>query len=392
MSADETAKPRRRHAPVSKAAIWLPIAIVAALALLLVLGIWRHVHQRHEQKDFAKQNSQVTVNVVTVKRDSKPKELLLPGNIQAFQSTEIYPRVNGYVKKWNVDIGDHVVEGQSLAEIETPEVDQQLAQARANYELSKVTADRWRDLVSKKVVAAQDYDEKETAMLAAKANLEQLEKTQNFGQISAPFAGKITSRRVENGTLVAAGSGNAGTSLFSLAQDDPLRVFVLVPQTNAPLIHDGMKAALGVQEFPGREFEGEVSRTAGALDPASRTLLTEVQIPNHDGKLYAGMYGQVKFVLQNDEAPIVIPANAFLFRSDGAQVAKLDHESKIHWQPVKVGRDFGTAMEIVDGLEENARLVMNPTDDLQEGMQVEAKESEKKPEPEKGKGSGGGAR
>ena len=389
MSAEENAKPRRHHAPVRKAAIWGPILVVAALVLLLVFGVWRHLHQGRAQKDFAKENSKITVKVVMAKRDDKPKELILPANIQAFQSTEIYPRSNGYVKKWNVDIGDRVVEGQTLAEVETPEIDQQLAQARANFELSKVTADRWRDLVAKKVVAAQEYDEKETAMLSARANLEQLEKAQNFGQISAPFAGKITSRRVDTGTLVAAGSGNAGTSLFSLAQDDPLRVFVQVPQTNAPSIRDGMTATLEVQEFPARPFAGEVSRTAGALDPASRTMLTEVQIPNHDGKLFAGMYGQVKFVLQNDDAPIVVPANVMQFRSDGPHVAEVDRESKIHWQQIKIGRDYGTQVEVLDGLEEEARLVMNPTDDLQEGMQVEAKEEEKKPAPAEGKKAGG---
>src|SRR6201995_1860508 len=209
------------HAPTRSVAVWVPIALASILVLFVIVGIWHRVHARHEQQEASREATELAVNVVKAKRDSKPKELVLPGNIEAFQETTIYPRSNGYVRNWKVDIGDDVKEGQLLAEIETPEVDQQLAQAKANYDLADATAARWRELAAKKVVADQDRDEKETAKRTAQANLEQLQKTQEFNKIIAPFTGKITSRRVDIGALVS-----ATTPLFSIAQSDPLRVYV----------------------------------------------------------------------------------------------------------------------------------------------------------------------
>src|SRR5438045_6879755 len=318
--------------PVRSIAVWGPIAAVTVLAFVVTIGVWRRVQERGQEKAFTKQATQIEVNVVSAQRDRKAKELILPGTFQAFQETTIYPRANGYVKSWKVDIGDNVKEGQLLAEIETPEVDQQLAQAKANYDIAKVTADRWRDLVAKKVVSAQENDEKQKAAEAARANLEQLEKTQGFNQILAPFAGKISARNIDVGTLVTAGTGNAGTPLFSMVESDPLRVYVFAPQANALSIHEGLAAKIVLQEFPGQDFDGLVTRTAGALDPQSRTMQMEVQVPNHEGKLYAGMYGQVKFRLADENAPIVVPANAFLFRTDGPQVATVVKDNHVHWQ------------------------------------------------------------
>jgi RND family efflux transporter MFP subunit len=329
-----------------------------------------------EQQRFTKGASQLAVNVVSAQRDGKPKDLILPGTFQAFKATTIYPRSNGYVKDWKSDIGDDVKEGQLLAEIETPDLDQQVAQAKANYELAKVTADRWRDLVQKKVVSNQEYDQNEKAYEASRANYEQLQKLQGFEQIVAPFSGKISARFVDYGTLVTAGSGNTGTPLFNIVQSDPLRVYVYAPQENAPSIHEGLSAKILLDEFPGQEFDGMVTRTAGALDPQSRTMQVEVQVPNHDGKLYAGMYGQVKFLLTDDNAPIVVPANAFQFRTGGPQVATIENNDRIHWQNIRVGRDFGDRIEVLDGLKENTKVVMNPSDDLREGIQVEVKSTE----------------
>src|SRR5438067_3228176 len=363
--------------PVRSVAVWGPIAAVTVLAFLVTIGVWRRVHERGQEKAFTRQATQLKVNVVTAQRDRKPKELILPGTFQAFKETTIYPRSNGYVKSWKVDIGDNVQAGQLLAEIATPEVDQQLAQARAQEEIAKLTADRWRDLVQKNVVSKQEYDQNEKAYEAAKANLQQLEKIQGFQQILAPFAGKIAARNIDVGTLVTAGSGNSGTPLFSLVQSDLLRVYVYAPQENAPSIHEGLAAKIVLQEFPGQEFDGSVTRTAGALDPQSRTMQVEVQVPNHEGKLYAGMYGQVKFLLADENAPIVVPANAFLFRTDGPQVATVSKDNRIHWQTIRVGRDFGTQLEVLDGLAENTGVVMNPTDDLAEGIQVQLKPGEK---------------
>jgi len=176
--------------------------------------------------------------------------------------------------------------------------------------------------------------------------------------------------------LAVGGSGNTGTQLFNIVQSDPLRVYVYAPQENAPSIHEGLSAKILLDEFPGQEFDGMVTRTAGALDPQSRTMQVEVQVPNHDGKLYAGMYGQVKFLLTDDNAPIVVPANAFRFRTGGPQVATIENNDRIHWQNIRVGRDFGDRIEVLDGLKENTKVVMNPSDDLREGIQVEVKSTE----------------
>src|SRR5438874_8679517 len=365
------------HPPMRSVAVWGPIAAVTVLAILVIFGAWRRVSQRHEQQNFVQRTTQLEVKVATAKRDDNPKELILPGTFQAFNQTTIFPRSNGYVKSWKVDIGDNVQDGQLLAEIATPEVDQQLAQSRAQEEIAKVTADRWRDLLDKKVVSKQEYDQNEKAYEAANANLQQLEKIQGFQQVVAPFTGKITARNIDVGTLVTAGTGNAGTPLFSMVQSDPLRVYVFVPQTNAASMREGLKAKILVQERPGQDFEGTVTRTAGALDPTSRTMQVEVQVPNHDGNLYAGMYGQVKFLLPDDNAPIVVPADAFVFRAQGPQVVTVTNENRIHWQKISVGRDFGTQLEVLDGLAENTKVVINPNDDLVEGIQVQVKSSEK---------------
>ncbi len=359
----------RHHPPTRSIAIWLPIIIVAVVACFLVLGIWRHVHERHEEEAFAKQNAQITVEIAPAKRDRKPQILQLPGSIEAFQETMLYPRSNGYVRKWYVDIGDNVHEGQLLADIETPEVDQQLSQAQAAYQLADSTARRWADLAAKKVVSDQDRDEKQTAKRTAQANLEQIEKTQGFNKVTAPFTGKITARRVEVGALVS-----PTTPLFSIAQSDPLRVYVYAPQSNAPSIHEGLDAKVSVNEFPGRNFDGKVTRTAGALDATSRAMQVEVQAPNHDEKLLAGMYGNVKFQLADANPPITVPATSFLFRPDGPQVATVTDDKKIHWAKIKVGRDFGEKLEVLSGLKENAAVVVNPTDQLHDGLVVQVKQ------------------
>ena len=375
---DRKVKPRKPlHPPLRNIAVWGPIAAVTFVAILVILGAWHRVSQRREEKDFVQRTTELQVNIATAQRDAQPKELILPGTFDAFNQTTIFPRSNGYVKSWKVDIGDNVKAGQLLAEIEEPEVDQQLAQARAQQEIAKVTADRWRDLLDRKVVSKQEYDQNEKAYEAANANLQQLEKIQGFQQVVAPFTGKITARNIDVGTLVTAGTGNSGTPLFNMVQSDPLRVYVFVPQTNAASMREGLKAKILVQERPGQDFEGTVTRTAGALDPTSRTMQVEVQVPNHDGNLYAGMYGQVKFLLPDDNAPIVVPADAFVFRAQGPQVVTVTNDSRIHWQKISVGRDFGTQLEVLDGLAENAKVVINPNDDLVEGVQVQVKPAEK---------------
>jgi membrane fusion protein, multidrug efflux system len=384
---EQHAAGQRLRPPVRRIAVWGPFLVVLALAIGLVFGIWRHVQQNREQEEFRKTISQVTVSFVTIHRNAKPRELILPSNIVAVEQATIYARATGYVARWLVDIGDVVQEGQVLAELATPDLDQQLAQARqqqnqaqANFEIARVTAQRWMELVEKKVVSKQEDDEKQSAyqaaaatLNAAKANVEILVALQAFKNVTAPFAGRITSRAIDVGTLVSAGSGSVGTVLYTLAKTNPLDIFVTVPQTNVPSIHAGLAVRLLAPEYLDRVFEAKVIRTAGALDPASRTLLTEVEIPNDDGALYAGMYAQVKFTLQDQTNPLTIPANTFVFKTEGSQVAMLTKGNKIHWQKIQTGRDFGTEMEVLAGLEENAQVVVNPTDDLTEGLPVQAK-------------------
>ena len=378
---------------MSRVAIWAPLLIVLALAIALTFGIWRHVQEKREQQEFARKTAEVSVEYVSVKHDDKPHELVLPGNIAAVEEATIYARANGYIKRWLVDIGARVTSGQLLAEIETPELEQQLAQAvgtlkqsQANFEIARITAQRWKELFDQKVVSKQENDEKQTtfeaaaaSLTAAKANVGQLQQLVAFNQVTAPFSGTITTRRIDVGALVSAGSGTAGTPLFSLARTDPVEIYVRVPEESAPLIQDGMAAKIVVQELKQREFVGRVVRNSRALDFQSRTLLTEVEIQNHEGTLLAGMYAQVKFTLVDAKAPLIIPSTAFVFRGTGTQVVTIDKDNKIHWQRITAGRDFGTRMEVIGGLEENSRVVVNPTDDLSEGLVVQPKPAKEQP-------------
>jgi membrane fusion protein, multidrug efflux system len=223
-----------------------------------------------------------TVTVISSQHPANDANLVLPGSTQGIQEAAIYARTNGYVKEWKVDIGETVQQGQLLAQIETPEVDQQLAQTKANYDIAKVTAERWENLVAKKGVSNQEYDQNQKAYEAARANYEQLQRLQGFQKIVAPFAGVITARNIDNGDLVSAGTSGQPAPLFRIAQTDVLRIYVDVPQTQSRLITPGQNAAVSVREIPNRTFKARVVRTARAIDPASRTLRTELQIPNAD--------------------------------------------------------------------------------------------------------------
>jgi RND family efflux transporter MFP subunit len=381
----------RLHPPTKSVAVWGPLLGVMAtvLAALIIVGIWKHVAASKAEEAFAQENSQTVVNVQTVHRNHKPFDLVLPGTIDANQSTILYARTNGYLGSWYVDIGDHVTKGQLLAVIETPDVEQQfhqaeatLDQAKSNFEIARVTAVRWQDLFVQKVVSSQDNDNQQSAyqtaaaaMAAAQANVNLLEQQLSFNQIIAPFDGTITYRYLDVGALVSEGSGSAGTQIYGLEQTDPLLIYVYVPQTDAPLIHAGLTTKLLVREYPGRDFEAMVTRTAGAIDPTSRTLLTELQIPNKDGALFAGMYGEIRFSLfDTANSPVIVPANAYIFRTAGPQVVVV-RGNKIHWQTIQVGRDYGTELEALSGVNDGDRVVVNPTDDLEEGMQVTPQEA-----------------
>jgi RND family efflux transporter MFP subunit len=352
------------------------------------------------------------VEVIQVARSSPNSELELPGDIQAITEAPILARADGYLARRMVDIGDRVQTGQLLAEIAAPELDQQVSQARANLqqaqaaldqalanqeqgktnlELARVTADRWNTLASQGVVSRQDNDqyqagyraqlanvqalEKAVAVqrsniAAAEANLARLEDMQGYLLVKAPFDGVVTVRSLDVGALVGAGS----TLLFRIAQTGTLRTYVNVPQASATFIHPGQPAKLRVTSFPGRSFSGTVARTANALDPASRTLLVEVQVANADGALLPGMYTQVDLSLtQAPQAraasPLLVPADALIVRSDGTQVAVVRPDHRVHLQKIEPGRDYGDRLEVLAGLQEGDIIVPNPGD-LSEGTEV----------------------
>ena len=325
-----------------------------------------------------------TVSVISSQRPDDNAKLVLPGSTQAIQETAIYARTNGYVRQWLVDIGAKVEAGQLLAEIETPEIDQELNQARAafeqasaNAELARVTMVRWNEMLQKRVVSAQEFDEKKAAadarradLNAARANVQRLERLQGFQRVVSPFAGIVTARNIDTGALVSAGSNGQSGPLFRIAQTDTLRIYVTVPETDALTIAPGQNASVAFRQIPDKTFKAKIVRTAGALDPAARTLLTELQLPNADGQFLPGMYAEIEFALPHDGRILLVPGNAVMIRSDGPKVLVVDAKQTIRARAVKLGRDLGDKVEILSGLSSSEALVANPTDQLREGVEV----------------------
>jgi RND family efflux transporter MFP subunit len=359
------------------------LGTLAVLGLLFLAGMfprWR----ANATLTNAALDQRPTVSVISPQRPDDNAYLLLPGSTQAIQETAIYARTNGYVRQWLVDIGAKVEAGQLLAEIETPEIDQELNQARAaveqasaNAELARVTMVRWREMLQKRVVSAQEFDEKRAAadarradLNAAQANVQRLERLQGFQRVVSPFAGIVTARNIDTGALVSAGSNGQSGPLFRIAQTDTLRIYVTVPETNSRAIAPGQNASVTFREIPDKTFNAKVVRTAGALDPAARTLLTELQLPNPDGQLLPGMYAEIEFVLPHDGRTLLVPGNAVMIRSDGPKVLVVDAEQTIRTRAVKLGRDLGDKVEILSGLSSSEQLVANPTDQLREGVEV----------------------
>jgi membrane fusion protein (multidrug efflux system) len=301
--------------------------------------------------------------------------------VQAFVEAPIYARASGYLKRWLVDIGDRVKAGQLLAEIDTPELNQQLEQARAEVaqaeaalNLAKTTAARWTDLLKTASVSEQETIEKQADLElkkanvdGARANLHRLEELKGFAKVTAPFDGTITARQTDVGQLIAAANGR---ELFRLAQINPLRVYVRVPQTMSHAIAPGQKAELILDQMPGHTFEAKVVRTAGAMDPGSRTLLTELEVDNSRGEILAGSYAQVRFTDTVVAPTLTLPANTLLFRSDGIRVGVVNGDGKVELRSIKLGRDFGQTIEILEGVAANDRVIMNPPDSLASGLKV----------------------
>jgi len=361
------------------------IALIVVL-VLLAAGAGRTVLSRvsgsRALESGTADRAKIYVKTTLPKSDDAGQTLALPGTLQGFVQSPIAARSSGYLKRWTKDIGARVGKGELLAEIETPEIDQQLsqaiaarAQAASSLGLAKSTLERWEALRKKDAVSQQELDEKRSGdvqaranLAAADANVERLRQLEGFKRVVAPFAGVITRRMVDVGDLIDAGGGT-GRILFTLAQTDPLRVYVYVPQSYAQLVKPGQQVVVTQTELRNREFRGTVACTAASIDAATRTMQIEVQLPNREGMLLPGAYVQVSLPLQSSHAP-TIPSNTLMFRGKGIQVAVVDAAGKVRLRPVKVGRNFGETVELLEGVQANEQIVLNPSDSLGEGDQV----------------------
>ena len=377
------------------------VLVLAIVATAFFVGYLpkRRAREALAEATKAQQESVEKVQVLKPTVVSSDRALVLPATIQALEETPILPRANGYVKTWSVDIGDKVTDGQVLAEIETPELDQELAQAqsqlaqanaavvqaKASADLAHTTVDRTQKLLAGGVTSQQDFDTKQgeaqvgdanlhaaqANSAAAAANVQRLKDLKAFSKITAPFAGTITERNIQRGALVTAGQG---APLFKVAILDPMRIIVNVPQDVAPGVASNVAADVTVREFPGVKFPGKVARSARALDPATRTMTTEVRVPNSDGKLIAGMYAEVALTLPSPHQVLEIPATALYTDAKGQRVATVDADGKVHFSPVLLERDTGATVLIASGLDPAAKVVKLANVSLVEGAPVEAEE------------------
>jgi RND family efflux transporter MFP subunit len=408
-----------------------PLIIVLIGLILICLFLIGYLPRRDRDKrlqtaSIDAENYLPTVMVTMVNRALARSELTFPGSVESLTEAPLLARADGYLRQRLADIGDHVCAGQVLASIEAPELDQQVVQARAgleqanaayalaeanlaqqkaNEQLAEVTAQRWSTLAKRGVVSRQEDDQKQAARQAeiartkaaeaslkaaeengraARANLDRLQQLQAYKTVRAPFAGIVTARNVDVGTLITNGS----SVLFRVAQIDVLRIFINVPQMDQPAIHKGLEAEIAVQQLPGQRFMGTVSRTANSLDPASRTLLTEVQIPNPAGVLLPGMYARVTLINLRSRPPLLIRGDCVVSGAKGTQIALLQLNDVVHFQNIVISRDFGTEVEVISGVEEGARVIVNPTDEVREGARVKPVLFQEK----NGAGNSGGAR
>jgi multidrug efflux system membrane fusion protein len=375
--------PELPPAPPRKA---LTIVAVVLLVLLLAGAITLIGHANHDRA-LAKETELQTIPTVAVVHPlaEKPEEeLVLPGSLLAYEESPIYARTNGYLIRWYKDIGSRVNEGDLLATIDTPEIDQELNQTRAarqqivaQLELAKISAERWENLRKSDSVSAQEADQQTSGykqaqanLAAADANVRRLEQLEGFKKVYAPFSGVLTRRNVDPGALINAGAGAAGRELFDIARVDPLRVYTSVPQAYAPYIKVGADTYVTLQEFPGQKFKARIARTAESIDPNTRTLLTEVDVPNKDGRLLPGSFGEVHFAVGSNVDKVTVPVNAMLFRAQGPQIAVVGPDNHIELRQINIGRDYGTTLEILGGVTVNDRVVINPSDSLEAGQQV----------------------
>jgi RND family efflux transporter MFP subunit len=371
--------------PWSAAGVFLAAIAVGAATLAFAIhgGVTTRVAAESSLTRSTEDAAVPIVNVIHPKEGAPLEELVLPGNTQAFSDTPIFARTSGYLKRWVFDIGAHVKRGDLLAEIETPEIDKQLQQTRAelataqaNHHLAETTAARWQFLLESDSVSKQETDEKIADLSARKAtvdsnasNVHRLEDLQSFQKIYAPFDGILTARNTDVGALIDAGANSAGKELFHLAAIDTLRVFVAIPEVYSRAARPGAIASLTLDEFPGRSFQGTLARTSNSIDQASHTLLTEVDVRNPDGQLLPGAYVSVHFKLPGTVRSVVVPSNTLLFRSEGLRVA-LVRDGHVQLASVKIGRDYGSTVEVVSGLQASDAVVLDPADSLVSGAPV----------------------
>ena len=357
------------------------------IIILLIAGGVTIVSKLGEKNALAAETERLAVPSVSVThptQEQSHEELVLPATVQAYKESPIYARTNGYVLHWYKDIGSQLKKGDLLADIDTPEVDQELMQARATRQqiqaqlgLAKSSAERWQNLRKSDSVSQQEVDQQvsgyqqaQANLAASDANVRRLEQMESFKHVYAPFSGVLTKRNIDVGALINAGNTGSDKELFDVAQVDPLRVYVNVPQTYSPAIHIGMKAFLEQREYPGQRFEGKVVRTSEVIDPSTRTLLSEIDVPNPGGKILPGAYAQVHFAAKIDAPRLTIPINTLLFRPEGPRAAVVDSDNRVHLRAVTIGRDYGSSVEVVGGLQAGDQVIVNPADSLEDGQQV----------------------
>jgi RND family efflux transporter MFP subunit len=363
----------------------LGILVVLIFGGVLAYGIFGRIRASATLRTETDNLAIPVVSVVTPQRSAPTQEITLPGNVQPFITSPIFSRTSGYLKDWHFDIGAHVKKGQLLAEIETPEVDQQLQQSRsnlasaeANLRLAEITKNRYQDLLKTNAVSQQDVDNavgtfnaNKAIVEANQANVKQLETLQSFEKIYAPFDGIITARNTDIGDLINSGSnGNVKTDLFHISQPGVLRVYVNIPEEYSQLAKPGLTATLSLAEFPGRTFSGKLVRTADSINNATRTLLSEVDVNNPTGQLLSGSFAEVHFKVPSEISTFIIPVDTLLFRKEGLRVAVVK-DGKAALVPVTPGHDFGETMEIVSGLKGNESIIVSPPDSIVAGEQVQ---------------------
>lgn len=363
---------------------WIAIIAMVFIAIIVINIGLRIASMIATKKETLREAIPVVMTMI-VQKGTGHEQIILPGNVQAWHEATIYARTDGYIKKWYVDIGAKVKKGELLAEIEAPELDAQLRQATANLntaivnnQLAQSTAKRWANLLKTDSVSKQEADEKmstaaalKAEVIAAQANLDRLKELVGFERVVAPFDGTIISRTTDTGALINAGSSSNGVALFKIAQTDTLRVYVNVPQNYSSQIKPDMTVKLRFAEHPGEEFVATLVETAKAIDPATRTMLTQFKVNNDDNRLFAGSYAEVIFSFPVPSQTIRLPVNALLFQAAGLEVATVNQEQRVVLKPITINRDFGSEVEIASGLAFGERVILNPSDSIVDGEKVE---------------------